>query len=70
MRDARAEGYVAKYGRKAWELDALDPRVLRTLMEQSIADIRNEAQWSASLAEEVADLRQMEEIVDSLRGDD
>ncbi len=70
IRDSRSRGYRDEHGEDAWELDALDPRVLRTLMEDSVRMIRNEAQWSASLAEEVADLRQMDEVVESMRDDD
>lgn len=34
--DSRAPGYKAAYGSRAWELDALDPGMLRSLVRESI----------------------------------
>lgn len=36
LTDSRAEGYVAEYGSSSWELDALEPAVLRDLIRDSI----------------------------------
>ena len=36
MTDSRAGDYVAKYGRESWELDALDPEVLNTLIADEV----------------------------------
>ncbi len=35
--DSRAGGYVARYGDESWELDALDPTYLTTLIEEEVA---------------------------------
>lgn len=37
--DARASRYIAKYGQQSWELDALDPATLATLIESEIMNI-------------------------------
>jgi hypothetical protein len=36
LTDSRGSGYVAKYGMKSWELDALTPRILVPMIEQAI----------------------------------
>lgn len=66
VRDSRAEAYVAEHGHSAWELDALEPSVLRELIRSSVFRIRDEDAWSASLAEEVGDFRVLDEIVENL----
>jgi hypothetical protein len=42
MTDARATGYVGRYGRQSWELDALPPDVLDDLIRQ---EIEGEIEW-------------------------
>ena len=46
--DARFEGYLAEHGDSSWELDALDPATLSTLIEEEVGalcddDLMNEA---------------------------
>lgn len=36
--DPRAKGYIAKYGNKSWELDALRPQALATLCSEAIEE--------------------------------
>ncbi len=36
--DPRAKGYIAKYGNKSWELDALRPQVLAELCRKGIEE--------------------------------
>lgn len=52
LSDSRARDYVIKYGKSSWELDALEPTVLDTLIRDNILAIRNEDLWKESLAEE------------------
>jgi hypothetical protein len=52
LSDSRARDYVVKYGKSSWELDALEPTVLDTLIRDNILAIRNEDLWKESLAEE------------------
>lgn len=42
LTDARAQGYIEKYGDESWELDALEPRVLVALVRKHVEEIRNE----------------------------
>ena len=40
--DKRYKSYVAEYGKKCWELDALEPAVIVDLIEDSVARYTNE----------------------------
>lgn len=42
MTDARAAGYVAEHGRQSWEIDALDPKVLRKIAHAAIRALADE----------------------------
>lgn len=46
MSDARASGYVEKYGTSSWELDALEPNILIKLVQKHVLQIRNHQKWS------------------------
>lgn len=47
-KDSRFHAYKAQYGKASWELDALDPRVISSLIRDAIMDIRDEAAWAES----------------------
>lgn len=44
--DSRAVGYIADYGRESWELDALEPRVLRQLIDREVRALIDQDAWS------------------------
>jgi hypothetical protein len=46
--DSRAESYIAKFGSKSWELDALDPTVIDALIESEIRDLIDEDRWDTA----------------------
>lgn len=43
--DSRAEGYIAEHGEESWELDALEPKVLYRLIQDTILEFRNEGKY-------------------------
>lgn len=47
--DTRARAYVAKYGDRCWELDALPPDQLRARVRSAIESYVDEAQWDIDL---------------------
>lgn len=47
--DSRFRAYVDKYGEESWELDALDPLVIRDLIEAKIKEIRDQDLWDAAV---------------------
>jgi|SRR5215831_15444276 len=43
--DSRAGRYIARHGTESWELDALPPDVLSSLITDQILDLRDEVAW-------------------------
>lgn len=52
LSDSRANKYVAKYGNDSWELDALEPRVLRDLIKDKVTEYRNQEIYENVLRQE------------------
>ncbi|HEA68552.1 hypothetical protein LCGC14_0944750 [marine sediment metagenome] len=50
--DSRCNGYVAMYGHESWELDALEPRVLRNLIKDTVLMYRDEEIYNQVLNQE------------------
>lgn len=48
--DSRAGAYIARYGPSSWELDALEPTVLRNLITDTIAPLIDREMWKARAA--------------------
>jgi hypothetical protein len=44
--DGRAVGYIERFGRQSWELDALDPHVIDRLIEDEVKSILDRAAWA------------------------
>lgn len=42
LTDSRASKYIAEYGNSSWELDALDPKTLQTLIKDTVLEYRDE----------------------------
>jgi len=53
--DVRFADYEAQFGSECWELDALDPVTLTTLIQDRIKAIRKERKWKAREIEEAKD---------------
>ncbi len=51
LTDSRCSGYVAAYGDKSWELDALDPHTLNTLIQEA-ADAHTDQERRDALIEQ------------------
>lgn len=50
--DARFEGYAAEFGYESWELDALEPSVIESLIERHILQLRDDLLWHEKVQEE------------------
>ncbi len=50
--DSRAADYIARFGNESWELDALDPAMLRSLIQNEIAKHIDDDKWLASIRRE------------------
>lgn len=49
MKDSRSKDYVKMYGNKSWELDALDPKVIRSLISNAVQEFRDYDQYARIL---------------------
>lgn len=63
LSDSRAEGYIRQYGYDSWELDALAPDVIHSLIRDAVLQFRDEKRWDAMLKQEVEDRRYIEELI-------
>lgn len=49
--DSRYTAYIAEFGDESWELDALEPAVIATLIRTAITDLIDKKKWKARQAE-------------------
>jgi hypothetical protein len=64
--DTRAPPFIKKYGPGCWELDAMDPNVLRNRIEREIKKLISDPQaWTAAEIQERQDRDRLEEIADA-----
>jgi hypothetical protein len=66
MTDSRAADYVARFGESSWELDALEPTVIRDLIRDAIMRVRDEERWDKALAREVEDLEELDLMIEKM----
>lgn len=52
LSDTRSNGYIQRYGNESWELDALEPRIMRNLIEKTVLEYRNEDKYQEVLDQE------------------
>ena len=50
--DSRFQDYDEKYGSDSWELDALEPKVITTLIEDAVLARIDQAEWQAAVEQE------------------
>jgi hypothetical protein len=49
LTDSRATGYIRRFGRESWELDALDPATLHALIAEHIASVRVDSRYASAV---------------------
>jgi len=69
MTDSRASnsngtGYVERFGLECWELDALNPTIIRDLIQAELDQLIDRKQWAKAEAEEQAGKGQLAAIVE------
>lgn len=52
--DSRARAYIQRFGRSSWELDAIEPRQLATLVSGAIEELIDKKAWEQSGREQQA----------------
>lgn len=66
--DSRSRDYVAKYGDRCWELDALPPDQLRGRVRQAIDYYKKVGQWAADQDRLMADRQTLKARIENLYG--
>lgn len=67
--DPRAAGYIAEFGPTSWEVDALNPRILHTLIQDGIKEHLDDEKYQAMLAQEEKDKAKLKSFVKTLKKD-
>ena len=68
--DSRWEWFVDEYGERCWELDALNPNVLRDRARGAIESQLNRTAWDRSMAAEAAEAESLRSVLDGWNGRD
>ncbi len=63
MTDSRYLSYVMKFGDSSWELDALDPMVLASLVENTLKEFVDDGKWAAVEEKQEAYREQITEMI-------
>jgi hypothetical protein len=66
--DPRYEWYVKNYGKRCWEIDALDPNDLRDIVQQAIKDEIEPEAWDRCATVERAERESLRTVLDSWTG--
>lgn len=61
--DSRVGGYLMRYGRECWELDALEPRVIGQLIRDAVEAEIEPAAWEDSMIHEESERDKLDELV-------
>lgn len=66
QKDARTPEYIKTFGTdKCYEIDSLAPPVLAGFIRDAVLKIRDESKWEESLAQEVNDIRYIDDLLGS-----
>jgi hypothetical protein len=63
LTDSRATEYIARFGYQSWEVDALDPPVLKQIIEDRLAELVDPELVDAIKAQERADISRLKALV-------
>jgi hypothetical protein len=62
--DSRYATYAEEFGDQSWELDALDPTVLRDLVQTNVLDLRDPDLWGEMYEREQRERQQLQDVSD------
>ena len=64
-KDPRYKWFISRFGNACWELDALDPNVLRDIVEKAICDEIEPTAWQRCAAVDQAERELLRTVLDS-----
>lgn len=62
LTDSRVHGYISRFGKQSWELDALDPKVIAKLIRDAIEDVLDDGAWNAAIKRQKASRSQLDAV--------
>lgn len=68
LSDSRAKKYVQKFGSSSWELDALEPRTLESLIQDECDALKDLDMWKERVKLHTRHKKQLNKVVDRLDG--
>lgn len=63
INDPRASQYISEHGGESWELDALEPETLRSIVEEAVKEHLDQGLFDNILGQEESDKIRLEEII-------
>lgn len=63
MTDTRSDGYIKKYGKTCWEVDALAPEVLTQILEKNIEDNIDMELYQEMIEQQDEDIKELKEFI-------
>lgn len=57
--DSRARGYIARFGRSSWELDAVEPRQLASLVREAVTGVMDRQKFAANSKKQDKERKQL-----------
>lgn len=65
LTDSRCKGYMEDHGDESWELDALEPSVIASLIQSEIESERDQEKWDEAVTEEAKQREQLQKVSDN-----
>lgn len=60
--DSRFQSYRAEFGKSSWELDAVEPRTLASLLRDGVLELIDDSQWNKIARRELRMKRQLQKF--------
>jgi hypothetical protein len=61
--DKRSAGYIKQYGDNIWELDALEPSVIKGLIKDNVSPLINQGKWKKAIKRQEGDRAYLRNLV-------
>lgn len=65
LTDARSSGYIREFGHECWELDALEPKIITSLIRNEVTALMDEDLFNERAAKEKLDKSNIQKIADN-----
>jgi hypothetical protein len=66
--DSRAEAYIARHGASSWELDALEPKIMVSLVDAAVEEVIDRDRWDEAEERQAAGRKQLRAFAAQVRG--